>query len=183
MEASAIMAIHVRENLGMKDGFFQNDVEHQMKLIQKIRKYRPEIVLCNAVNDRHIDHGKAARLESDACFLSGLIKIKTFDDKGNDQECWRPKAVYHYIQDYYIPPDLVVDITDEWPEKLKSINAFKSQFYNPDSLEPETPIATKEFFEFLPARAMSFGHIIGVKYGEGFTVRRAPGVMDITKLK
>jgi bacillithiol biosynthesis deacetylase BshB1 len=181
--ASEIMQIHARENLRMKDGFFRNDEEHQLLLIRMIRKYQPEIVFCNAIMDRHIDHGRAAALQSDACFLSGLIKIETFDDDNNLQHPWRPRVIYHYIQDRFIKPDLVVDITEEWNTKLKAIECYKSQFYNPDSLEPITPIATKDFWEFLPARALDTGRIIGVKYGEGFTVNRAIGVDNIIALR
>ncbi len=180
--ASEVLGLHVRENLRMKDGFFKNDEAHQLRIIQVIRKYQPDIVLCNAITDRHIDHGRGAQLQADACFLSGLTKIETFDDKGLVQWAWRPHAVYHYIQDYFIKPDLVVEITDEWEQKIKAIECYKSQFFNPDSDEPITPIATKEFWDFLPARAMDFGRIIGVRYAEGFTVRKAIGVNDITKL-
>ncbi len=181
-EASSVMGIHVRENLQMKDGFFRNDEDHQRILIKAIRKYQPDIVLCNAITDRHIDHGRGAQLESDACFLSGLSKIETFDDAGVLQEAWRPKSVYHYIQDHFIVPDLLVDISEEWEHKLKTISCFKSQFYDPHSIEPLTPIATKEFMEFLPARALNFGRIIGVRYAEGFTVIKGIGVNDLTKL-
>jgi bacillithiol biosynthesis deacetylase BshB1 len=181
--ASTVLGIHARENLRMKDGFFKNDEEHQRLLIRCIRKYQPEIIFCNAVSDRHIDHGRGAALQADACFLSGLSKIETFDDAGNPQLKWRPRVVYHYIQDYFIIPDIVVDITSEWGQKMKSIECYKSQFYDPDSTEPVTPIATKDFLEFLPARAMDFGRIIGAKYGEGFTVKHAIGVNDLINLR
>lgn len=180
--ASAILGISVRENLNMKDGFFVQDEEHLMKLIQVIRKYRPHIVFANAISDRHIDHGRAAKLEADACFLSGLRKIETFDADGKPQEAWRPKNVYHYIQDNFIKPDLVVDITNEWEQKMECIRAFKSQFYDPASGEPETPISSRDFMDFLPARSLDFGRIIGARYGEGFTTR-TPGVDDLMLLK
>src|SRR5690606_10221595 len=143
-EAARLLGVSVRENLRMRDGFFRNDEEHQMKIIRKIRKYRPEIVLCNAIDDRHIDHGKGSKLVSDACFLSGLRKIET-EDEGIAQEAWRPKHVYHYIQWKNIEPDFVVDITGFIDQKTKAILAYSSQFYDPTSNEPETPIATKNF--------------------------------------
>jgi len=181
--ASTVMGIHVRENLMMQDGFFKNDQEHQLRIIAMIRKYQPEVVFCNAISDRHIDHGRGAALQSDACFLSGLRKIETKDANGNNQLVWRPKVVYHYIQDHFIAPDIVFDITNEWQQKVDAIKCYKSQFFNPDSAEPITPIATKDFWEFLPSRAMDVGRIIGVRYGEGFTVARAIGVEDVLKLK
>ncbi len=181
-EATKLMGLHARENLGLKDAFFKNDEEHQRIVIRAIRKYQPEIVFCNAVSDRHIDHARGAQLEKDACFLSGLIKIETFDEQGKPQLPWRPKVVYHYIQDHFIAPDLVMDITSEWEQKLKVIECYRSQFYDPNSSEPMTPIASKEFWDFLPARAINFGRIIGAKYAEGYTVTRAPGIDDITKL-
>jgi bacillithiol biosynthesis deacetylase BshB1 len=180
--ASEVLGVHARENLDMKDGFFRNDEEHQRRVIKALRKYRPRIVICNAVNDRHIDHGRSAQLEADACFLSGLVKIETFDDRGNRQEAWRPKLVLHYIQDRFINPDIVVDITEEWEQKMKAIQCYKSQFYDPASKEPVTPIATRDYIEFLPSRARELGRIIGVTFGEGFTVRKAIGVNDLTTL-
>jgi bacillithiol biosynthesis deacetylase BshB1 len=180
--SSAVLGIHARENLEMKDGFFKNDEEHQRQVIAAIRKYKPEIVLCNAVQDRHTDHGRGAELVANACFLSGLRKIETRDAEGNLQEYWRPKAVYHYIQDHYIHPDIVVDITHEWEKKMEAIRSFKSQFYDPSSNEPLTPISGQDYFDFLSSRARDYGRIIKVKYGEGFTVSRAPGVEDLMKL-
>jgi len=181
--SAEISGIHIRENLGMEDGFFMNDFAHQKPIIEMIRKYRPEIVFANAVSDRHPDHGKAAKLISDACFYSGLRKIET-QLNGKPQEAWRPKAIYHYIQDYYLHPDLVVDITPYFEKKKEAIMAFSSQFYNPENKnEPETPISSKDFFDFVEARARNYGRIINATYGEGFTVKRAVGVDDLMKLK
>lgn len=181
-DASKILELDVRENLGMEDGFFVNDKTHQLKVIEVLRAYQPDVVFCNAIRDRHIDHGKGASLVSDACFLSGLAKIETFRD-GKKQEPWRPKAVYHYIQDRYIEPDFVVDITDFFERKKESILAYKTQFYSGDSTLPQTPISSKDFLDFLEGRARDFGRSIGVKFAEGFTVERTPGVEDVFDLK
>ena len=175
-KAKEILGISARENLGFADGFFQNDREHQLPIIRMIRKYRPEIVLANSVHDRHPDHGKGAKLVADACFLSGLIKIDT------GQEAWRPKAVYHYIQDEYIHPDLTVDITPYFDKKIEAILAYSSQFYNPDSDEPDTPISGKEFLDFLRGRAMNYGRPIGAPLAEGFTAARNVGVKNLFDL-
>ncbi len=179
--SSKILGIKVRENLGFEDGFFKNDKEHQLELIKIIRKYQPAVVITNARYDRHPDHGRAAQLTYDACFLSGLSKIET-KLKGEKQKAFRPGAVYHYIQAIHAEPDFVVDITNYFDRKLKAILAFKSQFFNPDSTEDETFISSPEFLEFVRARAMHFGVPIGVKYAEAFTVNRTPGVEDIMKL-
>ena len=173
--AAAIIGIAIRENLNMRDGFFTNDEAHQLEIIRMIRKYQPDIVLCNAIDDRHIDHGKGSKLVSDACFLSGLMKIETEND-GKTQEQWRPKAVYHYIQWKNIIPDFVVDITGYNDKRVEAILAYSSQFYNPDATEPETPIATKNFLESLNYRAQDLGRLIGTDYAEGFTVERYLGV-------
>jgi N-acetylglucosamine malate deacetylase 1 len=162
-DATKIIGLHARENLGIRDGFFQNDEETQLKLIEVIRKYQPEIVLANALEDRHPDHGKGAQLAIDACFLSGLRQIKT----GN-LPAWRPAQVYHYIQDRYLEPDFVVDISAHWDQKEAAIRAFKSQFFDPTSAEPASYISSPDFLNFINARAMEMGHKIGVKYGEGF---------------
>ncbi|MEX1002634.1 MAG: bacillithiol biosynthesis deacetylase BshB1 [Crocinitomicaceae bacterium] len=180
-DATAIMQADVRVNLGMWDGYFEDNRENISLIIQQIRKYKPEVILANAVSDRHPDHGRAAKLVQKACFLSGLIKIKTLWDAEN-QAPWRPKAVYHYIQDYYIKPDVVIDITDEVEEKLAAIKAYKTQFYDPKSVAPVTPISGEEFFDFLKGRWSDFGRYIGAKYGEGFTVSRPVGVEQITDL-
>ena len=174
-----IMGLISRENLGMRDGFFKNDEEHQLRLIKAIRKYQPEIVIANAIEDRHPDHGRASELSDEACFYSGLRMIKTQDENGNDQAPWRPKNVFHYIQDRYIEPDFVVDITPFWDTKLASIQAFKSQFFDPNSPEPASYISSKEFIDFIEARSREMGHKIGVKYGEGYTKTKTIGVSDL----
>ncbi len=180
--ASKILNISVRENLEFRDGFFKNDEEHQMKLIRTIRRYQPDIVLANAVEDRHPDHGKGAALAVDACFLSGLRMIRTFEDDGTEQAAWRPKFLYHYIQDRYIKPDFVVDITKYWDLKEASIRAYKSQFYNPNSDEPESYLTSPEFLDFLKARSQEMGHSIGARFGEGFTKTKMLGVKDLFDL-
>ncbi len=177
-----ILGLTARENLGLADSFFRNDEEHQRKVIAAIRKYQPEIVLANAIYDRHSDHGKGAELAHDSCFLSGLAKIETKDNHGNLQKAWRPKAVYHYIQSQFIEPDFIVDVTPYWETKINAIKAFKTQFFDPNSKEPTTYISTPEFLNMVEARAIELGHSIGVKYGEGFTVRRTSGVNDLFNL-
>lgn len=179
--AAKILGVEVRENLGMKDGFFVNDAENQLKVIEMLRKYQPYIVLCNAQSDRHTDHGKGGDLVQQACFLSGLIKIET-QHKGENQAPWRPKLILRYIQDYYIKPDVVVDITDYYEMKIAAIKAFETQFFNPKSTEPETPISTHHFLESITGRCLDMGRYIGVKYAEGFNVVRPVGVQDITTL-
>ncbi|GAB3502754.1 bacillithiol biosynthesis deacetylase BshB1 [Emticicia fontis] len=180
--ASEILGISVRENLEFRDGFFKNDEEHQMKLIRTIRRYQPDIVLANAIEDRHPDHGKGAALAVDACFLSGLRMINTYEEDGTQQATWRPKFLYHYIQDRYIKPDLVVDISKYWDLKEASIRAYKSQFHDPNSTEPESYLTSPEFLDFLKARSQEMGHSIGVRFGEGFTKTRILGVKDIFDL-
>jgi bacillithiol biosynthesis deacetylase BshB1 len=180
--SSKILGVAVRENLGLKDGFFQNDPTNQLPVVQAIRKFRPSIVLANAVYDRHIDHGKGASLAYDACFLSGLVRIETFDEKGNKQQPWRPSAVYHYIQSLYIEPDFIVDISDYWEKKIEALKAFKSQFYDPESDETQTYISSPAFLKMVEARAIDWGHAIGARYGEGFTTRRYPGVRSLFDL-
>ena len=170
-EAARILGVSIRENLGMPDGFFLNDKDNQLAVIRMIRRFRPEIVLCNAVDDRHIDHGKGSKLVSDACFLSGLRKIETELD-GKAQEAWRPKQVYHYIQWKELEPDLVVDVSGFLDQKMESVMAYKSQFFDPDSKEPETPISSKNATESLAYRNRNLGRLIGVEAAEGFTVER-----------
>jgi len=177
-----ILHLSARENLGFRDGFFKNDEEHQMKLIAAIRRYQPEIVLANAIEDRHPDHGKGAALAVDACFCSGLRMIQTFDFDGKPQNAWRPKALYHYIQDRFIKPDLVVDISSFWDIKEASIRAYKSQFHDPNSTEPESYLTSPEFLEFLKARSQEMGHMIGSKYGEGYTKTKTIGIKDLFNL-
>lgn len=175
-EGARILGVSIRENLGLKDGFFQNAPESQMAVIRSIRKFRPDIVLANAVSDRHIDHGKGASLSYDACFLSGLVKIETFNENGQKQAPWRPVSVYHYIQSHYIKPDFIVDISGFMEVKMNAVKAFKTQFFDPDSKEPETYISSPRFIKMLEARAIEYGHAIGREFGEGFTVRQSSGV-------
>ncbi len=179
--AAKILGIGVRDNLRMADGFFRNDEEHQLEIIKKIREYQPEIVLCNAVSDRHPDHGRAAQLISESCFYSGLRRIETTVN-GSNQQCWRPKAVYHYIQDRQLKPDLVVDVSAFIDKKMEAIQAFKSQFYNPDSNEPESPISVKNFMDVVKGKMMVYGRDAGFDYAEGFTVERTAGVNNLFDL-
>ena len=180
--ASAILGLSARENLGLPDGFFRNDREHQLPLIAALRRYRPDVVLANAIHDRHPDHGRGAELARDACFLSGLRMIETLGDDGQPQAPWRPRTVYHYIQDRAIAPAFVVDISAHWAGKWASIQAYGTQFFNPASTEPATYLSNQEFAKFMEARAREFGHMIGVEFGEGFTVARPVGVTDVTML-
>ena len=179
--AAKILGVLVRENLGLRDGFFVNDEKHQLEVIKMIRKYKPEIVLCNAIDDRHIDHGKGSKLVSDACFLSGLMKIETSVD-GEKQEAWRPKIIYHYIQWKNLVPDFVVDVTGFIDVKVQSLMAYKSQFYDPGSSEPVTPIATKNFKDSILYRAADLGRLINTEYAEGFTVERYLAVNSLGDL-
>lgn len=181
-EASAkILGVRFRENLGMADGFFVNDQAHQLKIIEKIREHRPKIVLCNAVSDRHPDHGRAAQLVEEACFYSGLRKIETGFNKSM-QEPWRPKAIYHYIQDRTLKPDLLVDVSDFAEKKFEAIRAFASQFYDPNSQEPASPISSKEFMDSVAAKMRVWGRELQVEFAEGFTVKRMIGVNDLLTL-
>jgi len=182
-EAGKILGVSVRENLEFSDGFFVNDKSHQLEIIRMVRKYQPEIVLCNAIDDRHIDHGKGAKLVSDACFLSGLVKIDT-KIGGDDQwqNPWRPKLVYHYIQWKNLEPDFVVDVSDYIEKKTEAILAYSSQFYDPSSDEPETPISSKNFIDSVNYRARDLGRLIGVAHAEGFTVERYVAVNRISDL-
>jgi hypothetical protein len=180
--AAEILGVQVRENLDMRDGFFVNDESHQLRVIEMIRKYQPEMVLCNAIADRHIDHGKGSQLVSDACFLSGLTKIETHHN-GQKQAAWRPKVVYHYIQWQSIAPDFVVDVSAFMDVKMKAVQAYASQFYDPNSTEPVTPIASKNFLDSIEYRAMDLGRLVGVAFAEGFTVERYLTVNSLTDLK
>ncbi len=179
--ASKILGLSIRENLKMKDGFFRNDKEHQLEIIQKIRQYQPELVLCNAVSDRHPDHGRASQLAAEACFYSGLRRVET-SINGTLQQAWRPKAVYHYIQDRHLKPDFVVDVTEFVDKKMEAIQAFKSQFYDPNSKEPDSPISVKNFFDLVKGKMSVFGRDAGFEYAEGFSVERTPGVTDLFNL-
>jgi N-acetylglucosamine malate deacetylase 1 len=180
--AAEILQVNVRENLGMADGFLANDEAHQRHVIAVIRKYRPEIVLCNAPLDRHPDHGRSARLVSDAAFLSGLLKIVTHDEAGQQQAHWRPKYVLHYIQDRMIQPDFVVDITEVFDRKIAAIKAYGTQFYNPDEAGPTTYISTPDFLESVVYRHKWFGKMIGVGYAEGFVSEKTIGFSSLDAL-
>jgi len=179
--ASKILGISARENLKMADGFFELSEENKLKVVAQIRRFRPTVILANAISDRHPDHGRGSQLIRDAVFLAGLVKIETTWN-GKPQEPWRPKSVFFYIQDRYIKPDFVVDISEVIEDKLKSILAYKTQFFNPDSNEPKTPISGQDFIDFLKGRWRDYGRSIGVDFAEGFTVERVPGVEDITGL-
>ncbi|TLP79616.1 bacillithiol biosynthesis deacetylase BshB1 [Maribacter sp. ACAM166] len=179
--AGKILGVTVRENLKFRDGFFLNNEVHQMEIIKIIRKYRPHTILCNAIDDRHIDHGKASKLVSDACFLSGLRRIETRIGVESQQE-WRPKLVYHYIQWKNLTPDFVVDISDFIAVKTGAILAYSSQFHDPNSNEPETPISSKTFMESVHYRAKDLGRLVGADYGEGFTVERLIAVDSLDHL-
>lgn len=170
-EAAKILGVHVRENLNFRDGFFINDEKHQLEIIKLIRKYQPDTVLCNAVTDRHIDHGKGSKLVSDACFLSGLSKVETELERVT-QTHFRPKKVYHYIQWENLKPDFVVDISGFIDVKMDAVKAYKTQFYDPNSKEPTTPITSKNFLDSIAYRAMDLGRLVGVAHAEGFTVER-----------
>ena len=180
--AAAILGVSVRENLAFRDGFFVNDEAHQLEIIKMIRKYQPEIVLCNAVDDRHIDHPKGSQLVSDACFLSGLMRIPTSLD-GEEQKAWRPKVVYHYMQWKNIVPDFVVDITGYVEQKTAAILAYSSKFYDPNSKEPESPISSKNFLESLNYRSRDLGRLTGLEHAEGFTAERYLAVNNLSDLK
>ena len=182
--SAVILGADIRENLEMADGFFKNDEENQRKIITVLRKYRPEIILCNAPDDRHPDHGRSADLVNDAAFLSGLIKIETKDDLGNKQEIWRPKYVFNYIQDLYFKPDFVIDISNVFDKKIEAIDAFSTQFYNPNASdkEPQTYISSLEFLESVINRAKMYGKMIGVKYAEGFLSKKMIGMKTFDAL-
>jgi N-acetylglucosamine malate deacetylase 1 len=180
--AGHILGLAVRDNLGIPDGFFQNTPEYQLKVVEAIRRYQPEIVITNAYHDRHPDHGRASDLVETACFLAGLRKIETTDN-GELQPAWRPKQVLHFIQDRYIEPDILVDVTEYWDTKVKSIMAYKSQFHNPEwHNEPQTYISSPHFIAGVEARAMELGRSIQAKYAEGFTSRKILGVESLFDL-
>ncbi|MEJ5994210.1 bacillithiol biosynthesis deacetylase BshB1 [Pedobacter sp. Du54] len=180
-ESAAILGLHARENLRFKDGFFKNDEEHQLEVIKMVRKYQPEIILTNALHDRHPDHGRAGDLANDAIFLSGLLKIETYLD-GVKQHAWRPRLILQYIQDRYIKPDIIIDISEFIEQKTACIRAFKTQFDSQDSSEPQTYISSPEFLEAVIGRSREFGKSIGTKYGEGFTSRKLLGVENLFSL-
>ncbi len=182
VESTKILGLHARENLEMRDGFFKNDEEHQLRIIQMIRKYRPEIVLSNALHDRHPDHGRASDLVYDALFLAGLPKIRTNMD-GAEQQAFRPRLLLNYIQDRYIQPDIIVDVTEFWDKKLECIRAFKTQFYSSESDEPETYISSPDFLKAIEARSRELGKSIGAIHGEGFTSKKLLGIDNLLDLR
>ncbi|WP_179352429.1 bacillithiol biosynthesis deacetylase BshB1 [Winogradskyella vidalii] len=182
--AAKILGVQSRINMQFADGFFLNDKKHQLEIIKMIRYYQPEIIICNAIDDRHIDHAKGSQLVSDACFLSGLKKIETtYKDKNQPQEPWRPKVVYHYIQWKDIEPDLVVDVSGFISKKMESVLAYKTQFFDPNSKAPETPISSKNFTDSVDYRARNLGRLIGVEHAEGYTVERYVAVDSLFDLK
>jgi len=180
-DAAKILGVDVRENLGMADGFFQNDETHQRKIITTLRAYQPEIILCNAVEDRHPDHGRSSRLVADAAFLSGLMKIST-ELNGKPQTAWRPKYVFNYIQDRMLQPDFVIDITEVFDQKIEAIKAYKTQFHTGDAEGPETYISTPDFLDSVIYRHKWFGKMIGVKYAEGFISEKMIGLKNFDAL-
>ena len=180
--SARIMGLSVRENLKMRDGFFQTDEAHQMQLIRVLRKYQPDIVIWNILEDRHPDHGKGGWLIYDSCFLSGLRQVKTFDDEGKEQEKWRPRMLLHYIQDRFFEPDIIMDISDVWEQRMEAIKAYKTQFFDPGSKEPQTYLSTPEFLDALASRARLLGKRIGVKYGEGFLSKKNIGLRSLDSL-
>jgi bacillithiol biosynthesis deacetylase BshB1 len=181
-KASGFIGLSIRENLNMGDGFIDHSHENKIKIIECIRKYNPELVLCNSIQDRHPDHAKGAKLVSEAAFLSGLRKIETAID-GIPQDAYRPEMLLHYIQDYYLTPDVILDVSSTGAEKIDLIKCYDSQFFDPKSNEPETPISGSEFFTYIEGRMLSLGRELGVKYGEGFTINRTLGVKDLFALK
>lgn len=172
------LGLKVRENLKMDDAFFLNDRAHQLHIIEAIRRYRPRILLTNAIRDRHPDHGRASQLVSEAAFYAGLPKVE-LQGKAHDLDAWRPESIFHFIQDRYITPDLVVDISEHFEKKMEAIRCFRSQFYDPQSDEPETPLSSPEFLDFVEARAREFGRPIAAEFGEGFTTERPIAVPDL----
>jgi N-acetylglucosamine malate deacetylase 1 len=180
--SAKLLGLTVRENLNLADGFFVNDKAHQLAIVKAIRKHQPKIVLANAPSDRHPDHGKASQLVIDACFLSGLSKVEV-SDEGKTFSSWRPEFVYHYIQTNFLVPDFIVDISAHWETKIRAIECFESQFYDPKSNEPDTFISSPEFIKFIASRAQELGHSIGVKYGEGFIKSKNIGVSNLFDLK
>lgn len=182
--SAKILGVQVRENLKMRDGFFRNDEEHQMRLIRVIRKYKPEIVIGNILHDRHPDHGRAGKMIAIACFLSGLVKIETRDDDGGLQNRWRPSYILQFLQDRYQEPDLIIDITDVFDQRMQAIKAYSSQFYDPKDKNdtPQTYISSPEFLDSVIARARNLGKQIGVKYAEGFLSEKKIGIRSLDAL-
>lgn len=181
-DAAKIMGLSARENLKMRDGFFRNDEEHQLQLIKVLRKYQPEIVIANILEDRHPDHGRGGWLAYDACFFSGLRQIKTVGDDGNEQEKWRPKMLLHYIQDRFYEPDVILDISDVWEQRMEAVKAYTTQFAGGSGTDPQTYISSPDFLDALTARARLLGKRIGVKYAEGFLSKKSIGVKSLDAL-
>lgn len=181
-DAAKIMGVSVRENLKMRDGFFQNDEAHQLQLIKAIRTYRPEIVIANILEDRHPDHGRGGWLAYDSCFFSGLRQVKTIGDDGQEQEKWRPKMLLHYIQDRFYEPDVIINVSDVWEQRMEAVKAYRTQFLPDGSADPQTYISSPDFTEALFARARLLGKRIGVKYAEGFVSKKAIGIKNLDAL-
>jgi N-acetylglucosamine malate deacetylase 1 len=181
-EAARLMKLTVRENLSLQDAFFENNLENQLKVIRKIRQYQPDIVIGNAQYDRHPDHVRGAKLIEEACFKAGLKMIKTLDDEGLEQDAWRPAKLFHVIQSVSLTPDFYVDISSAQAIKMEAVRAYKSQFFDPNSAEPQTYISRPEFIEMVEARAKEYGHRIQVAYAEGFNFSQAIGVKDLNHL-
>jgi bacillithiol biosynthesis deacetylase BshB1 len=180
--AAKLMGVAVRENLKMRDGFFRNDEEHQLQVVKVLRQYRPEVVIANILEDRHPDHGRGGWLVYDACFLSGLRQVKTTAADGSEQEKWRPKLLLHYIQDRFYEPDIIIDVTDEWELRMEAVQAYKTQFHDPNSTEPQSYLSNPDFLDALSARARLLGKRIGVKYGEGFLSKKNIGIVNFDAL-
>ena len=181
-DSALIMGIAVRENLKLRDGFFQNDEPSQMQLVRVLRKYRPEIVIGNILEDRHPDHGRAGWLIYDSCFLSGLRQVKTGGDEGKEQEKWRPKMLLHYIQDRFYEPNIIIDVSEEWEQRMQAIKAYTTQFFDPNSTEPQTYLSNPDFLDALTARARLLGKRIGVRYAEGFLSKKSIGLNNLDAL-
>ena len=182
LDAGRLLGLSVRRNLGLADGFFRNDAGSQLAVVRQLRDLQPDIVLCNAPQDRHPDHGRGSTLVSEACFLSGLKKIETTGEDGQPQAPWRPRLVYHYIQDRLLTPDFIVDISGQWEAKVAAIRAFRTQFFDPNASEPNTYISSPEFLKFLEARAREMGHLGGFEFGEPFISERKLGVRSVFDL-
>lgn len=182
--AAEVMGVPVRENLKFRDGFFENDEEHKLKLIGAIRKFQPDIILGNVLDDRHPDHGRAGHLIADAAYLSGLVKIETFDETGKPQEKWRPKIVLHYIQDWYHEPDLLIDISDVFEQRMKAVEAYSTQFFSSQvgNEGPQTYISTPDFLDSVIARARMLGKRLGVRYAEGFISQKKIGIKSLDNI-
>ncbi len=180
--STKLLGLTLRENLDLADGFFVNDQESQLKLARVIRQYQPDIVLANAPSDRHPDHGRAAQLQKDACFIAGLAKVEIKDNNNSVLASWRPKSVYHYIQSNFLSPDFIVEVSEDWETKMAAIKCFESQFYNPESLEPETFISSRGFLDLIEARGKELGYSIGAKYGEGFIKTANLGINNLFDL-